>query len=179
MLTRSQFAIKDFNGFHFPLFHHFSEQKGLHIWKTRCVTCRAYPEKKTYDGSKLLAGLIFHFSCLEFNIGCSINRYCLLEKCYLLDEQKSCFHHNKRKNLNISNRTFFKYYIQYLFFFSLFGYISWFHHVYFSFLCTKSVSCCVHMRVWRKQKSSLFKSDEKNIFFEAMNNLLGRDVYII
>ena len=30
-----------------------------------------------------------------------------------------------------------------------------------------------------KQKDSLFKSDEKNVFFEAMNNLLGRDVYII
>ena len=29
------------------------------------------------------------------------------------------------------------------------------------------------------QKGLLFKSDEKIIFFEAMNNLLGRDVYII
>ena len=62
MLTRSQFAIKDYYGFPFP---YFIKQKCLE--KQDVLHAGRIQEYKTCDGSKLLAGLIFHFYCLEFN----------------------------------------------------------------------------------------------------------------
>ena len=68
MLTRSHFAIKDFNGFPFPLFHHFIEQKRSSYLKNKMCYMQGVSRNKTCDGSKLLAGLIFHFSCLDFKV---------------------------------------------------------------------------------------------------------------
>ena len=48
---------------------YFIEQKGLalQLEKQDVLHAGRIQEYKTCDGSKLLAGLIFHFYCLEFN----------------------------------------------------------------------------------------------------------------